>query len=81
MHVKKHLKQLEQIFYGSSLSYDTALAGEGPSLPDALLKNVYDNDAAKKPQAEALARYLLSQLECLRLTNTAALMKGHFKFG
>lgn len=80
MHVKRHLKQLESMFYGASLAYDTALAGQAGSLPEALLKNVYGGDSAKKGQAEAMARYALWQLENLRATDSAALLGGRLRF-
>ena len=85
MHVKRHLKQLEGIFYGACLSYDTVLSGtadaaSGASLPDALLRNVYGGAEAARPAAGLAARYLLQQAECLALTPSADLLAGRLAF-
>ncbi|KAK9846410.1 hypothetical protein WJX81_003307 [Elliptochloris bilobata] len=77
--ISKWLKDLEMMFYGSSLAYDKALQGEG-ELPEALLRNVYGNDPAAAPAARALARYVQRELSCLALTNSAAIMTGQLQF-
>lgn len=62
--MSKWLKKLEQQFYGSCMAYDRALRREGgvsaqqAAFVDALLKNVYDDDAGRRPWASLLARYL-----------------------
>ncbi len=67
------------MFYGSSLAYDRALQG-GRGLAEALLRNVYGGDAACAADAEALARYVRRELDCLALTQSADVMTGQLRF-
>jgi len=77
--ISKWLKDLETMFYGSSLAYDKALQG-GRGLGEALLRNVYGGDAARGADAEALARYVRRELDCLALTESADVMTGQLRF-
>lgn len=75
----KHLKELEQMFYGSCLAYEKGLAGE-TDLTEAVLKNVYANDATHKSDAAALTRYMRRELACLSMTDSSAVLDGQIKF-
>ncbi|KAK9819883.1 hypothetical protein WJX72_003560 [[Myrmecia] bisecta] len=77
--VSKHLKELEKMFYGSSMAYDKALKGDG-DLAEALLRNVYINDTSKKAQAGLLARYVRRELACLNMTDSSAVLDGKIRF-
>lgn len=80
--LSKQLTELEKQFYGSSMAYDKALAGEGSaeSLAAALQRNVYLGDAAMTEAAAALERYCKRELACLSLTPSEAVLAGHVKF-
>lgn len=49
-------------------------------MADALLRNVYGDDPAKRKQAEILARYVQRELACLALTDSTSVMSGKLKF-
>ena len=49
-------------------------------MADALLRNVYGDDPAKRKQAEILARYVQRELACLALTESESVMSGKLKF-
>lgn len=53
----KQLTELEKQFYGSSMSYDRAMAGE-EALDRALHRNVYLLQPGYEPSAQLLARYV-----------------------
>ncbi|EFN58190.1 hypothetical protein CHLNCDRAFT_57043 [Chlorella variabilis] len=55
--LQKQLTELEKQFYGSSMAYDRAMAGQ-EALDKALLRNVYLQDAWKADDAQLLARYV-----------------------
>jgi cytochrome b pre-mRNA-processing protein 3 len=55
--LQKQLTELEKQFYGSSMAYDRAMAGE-EALDRALLRNVYLQQSDSEPSAQLLARYV-----------------------
>ncbi|KAI3428057.1 hypothetical protein D9Q98_006442 [Chlorella vulgaris] len=77
--LQKQLTELEKAFYGSSMAYDRAMAGE-EGLDKALLRNVYMMEGARVEEAQLLARYVRRELACLTVTPSEAIMAGNVRF-
>ncbi|XP_006658567.1 ubiquinol-cytochrome-c reductase complex assembly factor 1 isoform X1 [Oryza brachyantha] len=84
----KWMKELEKIFYGNIVKYDTAISPEArqEDLVNVIWRNVYAEegseamDAAAAPAIQALARYTRREATCLSLTDKEAMFSGNFKF-
>lgn len=84
----KWMKELEKIFYGNIVKYDTAISQEArqDDLVDVIWRNVYADeasqpmDAAAIPAVQALARYTRREATCLSLTDKEAMFSGNFNF-
>ncbi|KAF7008352.1 hypothetical protein CFC21_023120 [Triticum aestivum] len=84
----KWMKELEKIFYGNIVKYDTAISPEASQddLVNVIWRNVYADegsepmDAAATPAVQALARYTRREATCLSLTDKEAVFSGNFKF-
>ncbi|KQK16166.1 hypothetical protein BRADI_1g27180v3 [Brachypodium distachyon] len=84
----KWMKELEKIFYGNIVKYDTAISPEArqDDLVNVIWRNVYADegsetmDAAATPAVQALARYTRREATCLSLTDKDAMFSGNFKF-
>ncbi|CAH8285547.1 unnamed protein product [Eruca vesicaria subsp. sativa] len=82
------MKELERIFYGNVMAYDTAL------LPDAkpndlqikLWRNIFSDDGTTTPDetelkaAKAMARYVRREVGSLSLTDKESMFSGNFSF-
>lgn len=77
--ISKHLMDLEQMFYGTSLSYDQAL-DDKEDLSAAVLRNVFANKDERRRDSELLARYMTRELACLSMTSSDAIMAGSVSF-
>ena len=77
----KHLSELEKQFYGSCTAYDRAMGSEPPeTLADALWRNVYQGEEARKGASERLARYVRRGVACLAKTPSAVVLEGRISF-
>ncbi|XP_052163776.1 uncharacterized protein LOC127780842 [Oryza glaberrima] len=84
----KWMKELEKIFYGNIVKYDSAISPEArqDDLVNVIWRNVYADegseamDAAAVPAIQALARYTRREATCLSLTDKEAMFSGNFKF-
>lgn len=82
------MKELERIFFGNVVAYDTAL------LPDAkpndlqikLWRNIFSDDGTTTPDgtelkaAKAMARYVRREVGSLSLTDKESIFSGNFSF-
>ncbi|KAL1313388.1 hypothetical protein HN51_039944 [Arachis hypogaea] len=84
----KWMKDLEKIFYGNIVAYDTAMLPEAkPSdLATVLWRNIFSDDGSSMPDAgasqlvNAMARYARREVSCMTLTDKEALFSGNFMF-
>ena len=76
--LSKWMRELEQAFYGSSMSYDKALRGE-VELADCLYRNAYMGTGDRRA-SHVLARYIRRELQSLDATDSAALLAGRVAF-
>ncbi|KDP34903.1 hypothetical protein JCGZ_09191 [Jatropha curcas] len=84
----KWMKELEKIFYGNIVAYDSVLLPEVKSneLVKVVWRNVFSDDGKSEPDAtalpavQAMARYVRREVNCLSLTDKEALFSGNFMF-
>ncbi|ONK73483.1 uncharacterized protein A4U43_C04F32040 [Asparagus officinalis] len=84
----KWMKELEKIFYGNIIAYDTALSPEAKNdeLVNVLWRNVFSEDGSQlsdpvaAPAVQAMARYTCRESTCLSMTEKEALYSGNFMF-
>ncbi|OIV93121.1 hypothetical protein TanjilG_20783 [Lupinus angustifolius] len=75
----KWMKDLEKIFYGNIVAYDTAMLPEAKQgdLSNVIWKNIFSDDGTSTPDAaalhsvQAMARYARLEAICLSLTGIA----------
>lgn len=77
--VSKWLRQLEDIFFGSSKAYDEAIDKQTEDFADVLYRNVYGGKGDRH-YCSALARYTLRELVSLSMTDDESVLKGAIKF-
>lgn len=76
------MKDLEKIFYGNIVAYDTAMLPEAKpdELPNVIWRNVFSDGDSSMPKddakqaAKAMARYAHREASCLSLTGSASLL-------
>ncbi|XP_076946446.1 uncharacterized protein LOC143617946 [Bidens hawaiensis] len=86
--LSKWMRELEKIFYGNIVAYDTAMLPEAKpdELHNTIWKNVFSNDgsptfdAAALPAVLAFSRYVRRECTCLSLTDKESMFSGNFKF-
>ncbi|KAD5961333.1 hypothetical protein R6Q59_014281 [Mikania micrantha] len=86
--LSKWMRELEKIFYGNIVAYDTAMLPEAKpdELHNAIWKNVFSNDgsptfdAAALPAVLAFSRYVRRECGCLSLTDKESMFSGNFMF-
>jgi cytochrome b pre-mRNA-processing protein 3 len=79
--VPKKMRKIADIYTGCSSAYGNGLASADPAeLPDALLRNVYGRDEAKRPQARALADYVLRAAKSLANLPAEAFVGGSIPY-
>lgn len=84
----KWMKDLEKIFYGNVVAYDTAMLPEAKKdeLPSVIWRNVFCDDGASEQDGstvqvvQAMARYVRREASCLSLTDKEAMYSGNFRF-
>ncbi|XP_019445558.1 PREDICTED: ubiquinol-cytochrome-c reductase complex assembly factor 1-like [Lupinus angustifolius] len=84
----KWMKDLEKIFYGNIVAYDTAMLPEAKQgdLSNVIWKNIFSDDGTSTPDAaalhsvQAMARYARLQASCMSLTDIEAIVSGNFMF-
>ncbi|XP_065018066.1 uncharacterized protein LOC135644440 [Musa acuminata AAA Group] len=85
----KWMKDLEKIFYGNIVAYDTAMTPEAKhdDLANVIWRNIFSedgsglsNDAAATAAVQAMARYTRRESTCLLLTDKEAIFSGNFMF-
>ncbi|MED6206196.1 hypothetical protein PIB30_024488 [Stylosanthes scabra] len=84
----KWMKELEKMFYGNIVAYDTAMLPEAKSgdLAYVLWRNIFSDDGSSMPDASAsqfvnaMARYTRREVSCMTLTDKEALYSGNFMF-
>ncbi|MFS7958467.1 putative ubiquinol-cytochrome c chaperone/UPF0174 [Helianthus anomalus] len=86
--LSKWMRELEKIFYGNIVAYDTAMLPEAK--PDALHNTIWKNvfssdgsptyDAAALPAVLAFSRYVRRECTCLSLTDKESMFSGNFMF-
>ncbi|XP_059666910.1 uncharacterized protein LOC132312537 isoform X2 [Cornus florida] len=82
------MKDLEKIFYGNVVAYDTAMLPQAKQdeLQNALWRNIFSDDGLSKPNdaglraVQAMSRYVRRESSCLSLTDNAAIYSGNFMF-
>ncbi|KAL4020375.1 hypothetical protein IC575_019149 [Cucumis melo] len=83
------MKDLEKIFYGNIVAYDSAMLPEAgkDELPNVIWKNIYSDDGSAMPNGapalravQAMARYTRREVSCLSLTDKEAIFSGNFMF-
>ncbi|XP_054824094.1 uncharacterized protein LOC129322083 [Prosopis cineraria] len=82
------MKDLEKIFYGNIVAYDTALLPEAKpnDFSDVIWRNIFSDDGSSSPDAaalrsvQAMARYARREVTCLSLTDKEAIYSGNFAF-
>lgn len=89
--LSKWMKNLEKIFYGNIIAYDTAMLPEAKKdeLQNVIWRNIFqsdDDDSSKVPTdaalvpLQAMSRYVRRESGCLSLTDKEALFSGNFMF-
>ncbi|KAI3735129.1 hypothetical protein L6452_14617 [Arctium lappa] len=87
--LSKWMRELEKIFYGNIVAFDTAMLPEAKpdELQKAIWKNVFfSEDGPSKPDPAALpavlafTRYVRRECTCLSLTDKEAMFSGNFMF-
>ncbi|KAK4786030.1 hypothetical protein SAY86_002719 [Trapa natans] len=85
----KWMKDLEKIFYGNIVAYDTAMlpGTKQDELVNAVWRNIFSedgsplpNDPAVQSAVQAMARYARRESLCLSLTDKEAIFSGNFMF-
>jgi cytochrome b pre-mRNA-processing protein 3 len=77
--VPRTMQKIGAAFYGRAKAYETALAGDGTGLVDALQRNIYGPDAAPAGP-HRLAEYVRAAATHLRQLDGAALAAGELTF-
>ncbi|KAL6580615.1 hypothetical protein OROMI_008639 [Orobanche minor] len=83
--LNKWMKELEKIFYGNIVAYDTAM-GKHDELQNVIWRNVFSDEGASKPSegalpfVQAMTRYVRWEASCLSLTDKEAILSGNFMF-
>ena len=75
--VAKRIQIMAQAFWGRFEAYNIL---EQKSLASSVIKNVFRGDATKTKQANALAAYIIAQIEFLNKQDDLAILKGTLKF-
>ncbi|KAL8243496.1 hypothetical protein R6Q59_009754 [Mikania micrantha] len=86
--LSKWMRELEKVFYGNIVAFDTAMLPEAKQddLQNAIWKNVFAEDGSSKLDASALpavlafTRYIRRECTCLSLTDKEAMFSGNFMF-
>ncbi|CAJ1975991.1 unnamed protein product [Sphenostylis stenocarpa] len=86
--LSKWMKELEKIFYGNIVAYDTAILPEAKpgDFTNAIWRNIFSEDGSSTPDdaasqsVQALARYARREVSCMTLTDKEALFSGNFMF-
>ncbi|GMY06528.1 ubiquinol-cytochrome-c reductase complex assembly factor 1 isoform X1 [Fagus crenata] len=82
------MKDLEKIFYGNIVAYDSAILPEAKQdeLSKVIWRNIFSDDGSS-PQTDAasqivkaMARYARREVSCLSLTDKEAILSGNFMF-
>ncbi|KAG5000515.1 Ubiquinol-cytochrome-c reductase complex assembly factor 1 [Glycine soja] len=84
----KWMKELEKIFYGNIVAYDTAILPEAKpgDFSNVIWRNIFSEDGSSTPDAaasqsvKAMARYARREVSCMTLTDKEALYSGNFMF-
>ncbi|KAK4358255.1 hypothetical protein RND71_023865 [Anisodus tanguticus] len=82
----KWMKDLEKIFYGNIVAYDSAMLPEAKQdeLQNVIWRNVFSDDGTSTPTDAALlpamSRYVRRECNCLSLTDREAMFSGNFMF-
>ena len=84
----KWMKELEKIFYGNIVAYDTAILPEAKpgDFSNVIWRNIFSEDGSSTPDAaasqsvQAMARYARREVSCMTLTDKEALFSGNFMF-
>ena len=80
MGVPKRIKKLARMFYGRAEAYSQAIdAGDVEALAAALSRNVRP-DAARWPEADQVALYVLAAADALRTQETSTICAGTIRF-
>ncbi|KAK3403718.1 hypothetical protein EUGRSUZ_K00130 [Eucalyptus grandis] len=85
----KWMKDLEKIFYGNIVAYDSAMLPEAKrdEMTNIIWRNVFSDDGSPRPNGtavlgavQAMARYACRESHCLSLTDKEAMFSGNFMF-
>ncbi|XP_050254407.1 uncharacterized protein LOC126700350 isoform X2 [Quercus robur] len=82
------MKDLEKIFYGNIVAYDSAILPEAKQneLSNVIWRNIFSDDGSLPPNdaasqtVQAMARYARREVSCLSLTDKEAMFSGNFTF-
>ncbi|XP_062164286.1 uncharacterized protein LOC133870982 [Alnus glutinosa] len=82
------MKDLEKIFYGNVVAYDSAMLPEARSdeLSNVIWRNIFSVDGssqhsdAASQAVQAMARYARREVSCLSSTDKEAILSGNFMF-
>ncbi|KAK9059671.1 hypothetical protein SSX86_020375 [Deinandra increscens subsp. villosa] len=86
--LSKWMRELEKVFYGNIVAFETAMLPEAKhdDLQNAIWKNVFAEDGSSELDANALpavlafTRYVRRECICLSLTDKEAMFSGNFMF-
>jgi cytochrome b pre-mRNA-processing protein 3 len=74
--VPKKIKKMAQAFYGRAAAYDAALDGNDGALVEAVLRNVFSDEASAKANADAVAAYVWNAAKVLAEQGAEALINA-----
>ncbi|KAM4076996.1 hypothetical protein ACJW30_12G106400 [Castanea mollissima] len=82
------MKDLEKIFYGNLVAYDSAIlpVAKQDELSNVIWRNIFSDDGSSPPNdaasqtVQAMARYARREVSCLSLTDKEAMFSGNFMF-
>ena len=78
--VPKKIKKMAQGFYGRVDAYDEARAAGEEALATALARNVFPEETEERPEAKALAQYVLRNEKVLNDQSAENFLKGEIAF-
>ncbi|KAJ4955567.1 hypothetical protein NE237_012350 [Protea cynaroides] len=86
--LSRWMKDLEKIFYGNVVAYNTAMLPEAKQdeLQNVIWRNVFSDDGSPMPKdatsvtVQAMSRYVRRESYCLSLTDKEAIFSGNFIF-
>jgi cytochrome b pre-mRNA-processing protein 3 len=80
MGVGRRVKEMAKAFYGRVAAYEKGLAGDDPTLSEALKRNLYGTVQPSAQTLSAMVRYMREQAQALARQPTQALLRDNIEF-